>query len=79
MQERGPLPDSPQPRRRALAELEVQLADAEEVRARYAGHLDAQRRARQDARRAAILLRMVEERLAQLHRSQRVLLDGEDR
>jgi hypothetical protein len=71
------MPDPPQPRRRALAELEAQLADAEEVRARYVGQLDVRRRTGQDARRAGVLLRMTEERLAQLRRSRRVLLDGE--
>jgi hypothetical protein len=74
-----PAPAVPQPRRRALAEVEAHLAQAEEVRARYARDVAARGRAAgKDARRALVLLRLAEERLDQLRRSRAVLLAGEE-
>ena len=66
------MPAAPQPRRKVLAELEAHIARAEEVRARYLHDLEAL----PAARRPRVLLRMAEERLAQLRRSREVVLGG---
>ena len=58
------------PRHNAIAELEAQIAQAEVVRARYLQDLQAL----PGARRARVLLRQAEERLAQLRRSRETLL-----
>ena len=73
-----PAPVAFQPRRRALAEVEAHIAQAQEVRARYAGDVAAGGRAAgKDARRAQVLLRLADERLDRLRRSRDVLLSGE--
>ena len=61
------------PRRKVLAELKAHIAQAEITRDRYLQDLAAL----PGARRARVLLRQAEERLAQLRRSLKTLLrDG---
>jgi hypothetical protein len=73
---RNPLP--PQPRPRSLVRLETEIATQERARERCAERaagLDATGR---DSRQARAMLSIVEEHLAQLHRSREALLRGED-
>jgi hypothetical protein len=58
------------PRHNAIAELDAQIARAEVARDRYLQDLQAL----PGARRARVLLRQAEERLAQLRRSREMLL-----
>jgi hypothetical protein len=58
------------PRHNAIAELDAQIARAEVARDRYLQDLQAL----PGARRARVLLRQAEERLAQLRRSRETLL-----
>jgi hypothetical protein len=58
------------PRHNAIAELDAQIARAEVARDRYLQDLQAL----PGARRARVLLRQAEERLAQLRRSRGTLL-----
>ena len=61
------------PRRHVLAELEARIAQAEAARARHLHDLEGP----PGARRARVLLRLAEERLARLRRSREALLaDG---
>ena len=64
-------------RHNAIAQIEAHVAEAEEVRARYARQGEACTAAGKDARRDRVLLRMAEERLDQLRRSREMLLSGE--
>jgi hypothetical protein len=64
------MPASLHPRRDAIAELDAQIARAEVTRARCLQDL----RALPGARRARVLLRQAEERLALLRRSRETLL-----
>jgi hypothetical protein len=64
------MPASLHPCHNAIAELDAQIARAEVVRARYLQDL----KALPGARRARVLLRQAEERLAQLRRSRGTLL-----
>jgi hypothetical protein len=64
------MPASLHPRYNAIAELDAQIAQAEVVRSRYVQDL----KALPGARRARVLLRQAEERLAQLRRSRETLL-----
>jgi GTP1/Obg family GTP-binding protein len=64
------MPASLHPRHNAIAELDAQIAQAEVVRSRYVQDL----KALPGARRARVLLRQAEERLAQLRRSRETLL-----
>jgi hypothetical protein len=64
------MPASLHPRHNAIAELDAQIARAEVVCARYLQDLQAL----PGARRARVLLRQAEERLAQLRRSRETLL-----
>jgi hypothetical protein len=67
------MPASPHPRRKAIAELEAHIAQAEITRDRYLQDLAAL----PGARRARVLLRQAEERLVQLRRSREAMLgDG---
>jgi hypothetical protein len=68
---------APQQRPRALVELEVVIAKAEAERDRYRQSMN---RACDDdeLRRTKALLRIADERLAQLHRSRETLIGGED-
>jgi hypothetical protein len=72
-----PTPLAPQPRRRALADLDAQIACGEAIRSRYVQDLEAFPGAR---RRTQVLLRIAiaEERVARLYRSREVLLAGEE-
>ena len=72
-----PMPLAPQPRRRALADLDAQIACGEAIRSRYVQDLKAFPGAR---RRTQVLLRIAiaEERVARLYRSREVLLAGEE-
>jgi hypothetical protein len=64
----------PHPRHRALAEIEVLIEQAAEVEARYRLDVDQLASAGRSTRRAAVLLRLAEERLDQLRRSREVLV-----
>jgi type II secretory pathway predicted ATPase ExeA len=64
------MPASLHPRHNAIAELDAQIAQAEVVCDRYLQDLQAL----PGARRARVLLRQAEERLAQLRRSRETLL-----
>jgi hypothetical protein len=64
------MPASLHPRHNAIAELDAHIARAEETRARYLQDLEAL----PGARRARVLLRHAEERLALLRRSREALL-----
>jgi hypothetical protein len=68
-----PVALAPQPRRRALADLDAQIARAEEIRSRYAEDLTTL----PGARRTQVLLRQAEERLRLLRRSREELLAGD--
>ena len=72
-----PTPLAPQPRRRALADLDAQIACAEAIRSRYVQDLEAFPGAR---RRTQVLLRIAiaEERVDRLRRSREALLAGEE-
>ena len=72
-----PTPLAPQPRRRALADLDAQIACAEAIRSRYVQDLKAFPGAR---RRTQVLLRIAiaEERVDRLRRSREVLLAGDE-
>jgi hypothetical protein len=72
-----PTPLAPQPRRRALADLDAQIACAEAIRSRYVQDLEAFPGAR---RRTQVLLRIAiaEERVDRLRRSREVLLAGDE-
>jgi hypothetical protein len=71
------VPLAPQPRRRALADLDAQIACAEAIRSRYVQDLEAFPGAR---RRTQVLLRIAiaEERVDRLRRSREVLLAGDE-
>ena len=70
------MPLAPQPRRRALADLDAQIACAEAIRSRYVQDLEAFPGAR---RRTQVLLRIAiaEDRLVRLRESRAVLVTGE--
>jgi hypothetical protein len=68
------MPASLHPRRHAIAELDAQIARAEEMRSRYVQDLEAL----PGARRTRVLLRIAEERVDQLRRSREVLLAGDE-
>ena len=68
------MPAVPQPRRRAVAEIDAHIARAEVTCARYLQDLEAF----PGGRRTRVLLRQAEERLAQLRRSREVLLAGDE-
>jgi hypothetical protein len=68
------MPASQHPRYKAIAEIEGHIARAEATRARYLREVEAL----PSARRAGILLRMVEHHLEQLRRSREVLLSGDE-
>ena len=72
-----PTPLAPQPRRRALADLDAQIACAGAIRSRYVQDLEAFPGAR---RRTQVLLRIAiaEERVDRLRRSREALLAGEE-
>jgi hypothetical protein len=71
--------DLPHPRHRALAEIELLIDEAAAVRARYRLELDRLGAAGAGVRRAAVLLRLADDRLDQLRRSRSVLIgDGPD-
>ena len=72
-----PTPLAPQPQRRALADLDAQIACAEAIRSRYVQDLEAFPGAR---RRTQVLLRIAiaEERVDRLRRSREVLLAGDE-
>jgi len=65
------------PRHRALAEIELLISEAETVRSRYQVDVDRLGAAGAGGRRAAVLLRLAEDRLEQLRRSRAVLIGGE--
>ena len=67
----------PQPRPRALARLEAEIAAQELARARWLIRARAEEAAGTDSRWARDMLSLAEERLAQLERSREVLLWGE--
>ena len=69
--------DTPPQRRRALAELDAVIHQAERTRARCLLDVGDVTAAGKPAGRAGAMLRLAEERLAQLHRSWQVLLGGE--
>ncbi len=66
---------APQARPHALADLDVAIAKAEADLGRH--QRNAARLGGEEARRAKIYLRIVEERVAQLQRSREVLIGGE--
>ena len=68
------MPASLHPRHNAIAELDAQIARAEEMRSRYVQDLEAL----PGARRTRVLLRIAEERVDQLRRSREVLLAGDE-
>ena len=72
-----PVPLAPQPRRRALADLDAQIACAEAIRSRYVQDLEAFPGAR---RRTQVLLRIAiaEERMDRLRLSREALLAGDE-
>jgi hypothetical protein len=64
------MPASLHPRRNSIAELDAQIARAEEIRSRYVQDL----KALPGARRTRVLLRIAEERVDRLRRSRETLL-----
>jgi hypothetical protein len=64
------MPASLHPRHNAIAELDAQIARAEEIRSRYVQDL----KALPGARRTRVLVRIAEERVDQLRRSREALL-----
>jgi hypothetical protein len=68
------VPASPRPRRKAMAELDAHIAQAEEMRAKYLLDL----RADPGSRRAGVPLRLAESHLARLRRTREVLVARED-
>lgn len=69
--------DRPHPRHRAVAEIELLIAEAEQLQSRYRLHVQTLTAAGSGTRRAAVLLRLAEERLDQLRRSRDVLIGDE--
>jgi hypothetical protein len=68
---------SPQPRRRALARLEAEIAAQELVRARWLARARAEEAAGTDSRWARGMLSLAEQQLGRLNRSREVLRRGE--
>jgi hypothetical protein len=66
------MPVSLHPRHNAIAELDAQIARAEEILSRYVQDL----KALPGARRTRVLLRIAEERVDRLRRSREALLTG---
>ena len=64
------MPASLHPRHNAIAELDAQIARAEEIRSRYVQDL----KALPGARRTRVLVRIAEERVDRLRRSREALL-----
>jgi hypothetical protein len=64
------MPASLHPRHNAIAELDAQIARAEEIRSRYVQDL----KALPGARRTRVLVRIAEERVDRLRRSRETLL-----
>lgn len=69
---------SPQPRRRALARLEAEIAAQELARARWLARARVEEAAGTDSQWARGMLGLAEERLERLNRSREVLLQGEE-
>jgi hypothetical protein len=69
---------SPQPRQRALAGVEAEIARAEATRTRRLGEALELEATGRDGSRVRGLLGIVEQRLAQLEQSREVLLRGEE-
>ena len=68
--------DLPHPRHRAVTEIDLLIAEAEGVRERYRQDVERRGPAGAGVRRAAVLLRLAEDRLDQLQRSRTVLVGG---
>jgi hypothetical protein len=68
----------PQDRHRAVAELDVLIAQAEAALADYRGDMERTEAAGGENRSIRGRMRMAEERLAQLRRSRRVLVEGDE-
>ena len=69
--------DLPHPRHRAVTEIDLLIAEAEQLQGRYRLDLRTLADAGGETRRTAVLLRLAEERLDQLRRSRDVLI-GDD-
>lgn len=68
----------PQPRRRALARLDAEIATQELARGRWLARARVEEAAGTDSRWARGMLSLASQRLAQLERSREVLLRGEE-
>jgi hypothetical protein len=67
----------PQARPHALAELETRIAEAEKARDHHHGAMSRVVASGQNPRAARAVLKLAEERLAQLQRSRETLIGGE--